>query len=111
LLANRDSLWPSGITSSALQDFFKHCIASFGINDSYAALEKLKSGQLLRSKQRQIVLSVFNYMKNKNPEKGIGWTANEHVQATDISIASVLKIRAEAARSPLVLPKKKRERK
>jgi hypothetical protein len=35
------------------------------------ASAKRKSGQVLRSKERQIVVNVFNYLKRLNPDKGV----------------------------------------
>lgn len=55
-----------------------------------------KSESDLRSKKRNVVLNGY-------PEKRVGWLANENVQAIDILKTSVFRIRAEGARSPLVI--------
>jgi hypothetical protein len=70
-----------------------------------------KNGQVLRSKERQIVLTVFNYVKRFNPDKSVNWIVSETTAATGISRTSVFKIRSESARDPLVTPNKKRQSK
>jgi hypothetical protein len=68
--------------------------------DNFASA-KWKSGQVLRSKERQIVVKVFNYLKRLIPDKNVNWIVSETAEATGISKASVFKISIENARGPL----------
>jgi hypothetical protein len=63
--------------------------------DNFASAKR-KSGQVLRSKERQIVVNVFNYFKRHNPDKGVrgfdsvtadSWTdCVEHVKRVEAGI-------------------------
>jgi hypothetical protein len=66
---------------------------------------------VLRSKERQIVVTVFNYLKCLNPDKCVNWIVSETTEATGILATSVFKICSESARGPLVTPNKKRQSK
>jgi hypothetical protein len=70
---------------------------------------KRKSGQMLRSKERQIVVNFFNYLKRLKTDKSVNWIVSETAETTGISKTSVFKIRSESARGPLVTPNKKRQ--
>jgi hypothetical protein len=80
----------------------------FNRMDNFASAKR-KSGQVLRSKERQIVVNVFNYLKRLNPDKSVNWIVSETAEATGISKTSVFKIRTESVRGPLVTPSKKRQ--
>jgi hypothetical protein len=62
--------------------------------DNFASAKR-KSGQVLRSKERQIVVNVFNYLKRLNPDKSVNWIVSETDEAIGISKTSVFKIRSE----------------
>jgi hypothetical protein len=61
--------------------------------DNFASAKR-KSGQVLRSKERQIVVNVFNYLKRLNPDKSVNWIVSEIAEATGISKTSIFKIRS-----------------
>jgi hypothetical protein len=85
-------------------DFF----VFFNRTDDFASAKR-KSGPVLRSKERQIAVKVFNYLKRPNPDKSVNWTVSETAEATGISKTLFFKIRTESARGPLVTPNKKRQ--
>lgn len=60
-----------------------------------------------RNKERQIILNLFIYNKSKISEKSVGLIANETIQATGTSRASVFRISGEDVRGPLVNRKEK----
>jgi hypothetical protein len=57
-----------------------------------AGFVKHTSGQVLRSKELQIILNMFHCTKSKYPEKNICWEAYQTVQPMGISGVSVMYI-------------------
>jgi hypothetical protein len=48
--------------------------------DNFASAKR-KSGQVLRNKERQIVVNVFNYLKRLNPDKSVNWIVSETTES------------------------------
>jgi hypothetical protein len=48
-----------------------------------AAAVKYTSGLSLKTKEREIVVSVFNYIKARNHDKSVSLLVNETATATD----------------------------
>lgn len=74
---------------------------------SRALLIKPRRIQVLRSKQRKIVLNVVNFTESKILQTSHVWISNETVNITDISRTSVFNFNVKHARSPSVLSGKK----
>lgn len=56
-----------------------------------ASVMKRSRGHIQKSKEYQIVLTVFSYIKLRNPKQNVIWVANETLVATGTSRASVVK--------------------
>lgn len=74
-------------------------------------MSKRKQGEVIRSKERKMVLNVFEYFKTRNPDKSVSWVVSETAEATGISEKSVYSIRRQSSRGPVLTPSKKRQRK
>jgi hypothetical protein len=81
-------------------------ICIFNRMDNFASV-KQKSEQMLRSKERRTVVNIFSYMKRLRRDQIVNWITGETAEATGISETSVIKIRSESARGPMVTSSKK----
>jgi hypothetical protein len=55
-----------------------------------------------RIKEPHFLSKIFNYVKGTDAKRNVVWIANKTIEATGISRASILKIRAEDARDVMV---------
>ncbi|PSN50739.1 hypothetical protein C0J52_01209 [Blattella germanica] len=69
---------------------------------------KWKKGKILVAEERQMVINVLNYMKERNPDQSLSWTVAETILATGVGYATIYGLRKEISKGPLQTPKVKK---